>query len=376
LKGYLRMASYFEKVKKNFGFGCMRLPMKDDEVDFEQFSEMIKMFLDNGFNYFDTAQGYIGGKSVSALKKCLTSRYPREDYILVNKLTEPYFNSEAEVRPFFEKQLESCGVEYFDFYLMHAQNSRNYVKFTECKAYETAFKLKEEGKIRHVGISFHDKAHVLERILTDHPDLEVVQLQFNYFDYDSESVESRKCLEVCQKYGKPVIVMEPVKGGTLVNLPADAQEILSALKGGSNASYAIRFAASFEGIMMVLSGMSNLEQMADNISYMKDFKPLTEEEHAAIKQVCYVMKEKDLIPCTSCRYCTEGCPMSINIPQLFSYFNHRKQNLGNYAKKKYLETTENGGKASECVSCQQCVRACPQNLNIPELLKNVAKTFE
>ena len=370
------MSNYFEKVKKNFGFGCMRLPMKDDEVDFEQFSEMIRMFFEAGFNYFDTAQGYIGGKSVSALKKCLTSKYPREDYILVNKLTEPYFNSEAEVRPFFEKQLDSCGVDYFDFYLMHAQNARNYVKFTECKAYETAFELKKEGKIRHVGISFHDKAFVLEKILTDHPELEVVQLQFNYFDYDSESVESRKCLEVCRKFDKPVIVMEPVKGGTLVNLPAEANEILASLNGGSNASYAIRFAAGFDGIMMVLSGMSNIEQMADNISYMKDFKPLSEEEHAAIKQVCYVMKEKDLIPCTACRYCTDGCPMSIDIPLLFSYFNHRKQNLNHYSKKKYVETTENGGKASSCISCGQCVRACPQNLNIPELLKNVAKTFE
>ena len=214
-----------DRIKKNFGFGCMRLPMIGEEVDIEQTKQMVDAFLDAGFNYFDTAHGYIQGKSEKALKTCLTSRYPREKYILTDKLTANYFKTEADIRPFFESQLEICGVEYFDFYLMHAQGLVNYDHFKECRAYETAFELKKEGKIRHVGISFHDRAEVLERILTEYPEIEVVQIQFNYVDYDDPAVQSRKCYEVCRKFNKPVIVMEPVKGGSLVNLPEDAQKV-------------------------------------------------------------------------------------------------------------------------------------------------------
>lgn len=271
-----------EKIKKNFGFGCMRLPMKDGEVDIAQTCQMVDAFLENGFNYFDTAHGYIGERSEKALKTCLTSRYPRDSYILTDKRTAHYFNKEEDIRPLFESQLEACGVDYFDFYLMHAQGKGNFEHFKKCHAYETALKFKEEGKIRHFGISFHDKAEVLEQILTEYPQVEVVQIQFNYLDYDDPAVESRKVYEVCRKYNKPVIVMEPVKGGNLVNLPEAAQAVLDELHGGSNASYAIRFAAGFEGMLMVLSGMSSMEQMEDNISYMKDFKPLSEEELAAI----------------------------------------------------------------------------------------------
>jgi predicted aldo/keto reductase-like oxidoreductase len=201
-------------------------------VDIEQTKQMVDAFLDAGFNYFDTAHGYIQGKSEKVLKTCLTSRYPREKYILTDKLTANYFKAEADIRPFFESQLEICGVEYFDFYLMHAQGLVNYDHFKECRAYETAFELKKEGKIRHVGISFHDRAEVLERILTEYPEIEVVQIQFNYVDYDDPAVQSRKCYEVCRKFGKPVIVMEPVKGGNLVNLPEDAKAVLDELHGG------------------------------------------------------------------------------------------------------------------------------------------------
>ncbi len=274
-----------EQIKKNFGFGCMRLPMRDGEVNTEEFSRMVDTFLDNGFNYFDTAHGYLGGKSETALKTCLTSRYPRDRYILTNKLTNFFFKKQEDIRPFFESQLAACGVEYFDIYLMHAQGTDNFAYFKKCRAYETAMELMEEGKFRHFGISFHDRAEVLEQILTEYPQIEVVQIQFNYVDYDDPAVESRKCYEVCRKFGKPVIVMEPVKGGNLVNLPESAKEVLEGLHGGSPASYAIRFAAGFEGIMMVLSGMSNMEQMQDNISYMKDFQPLSDKELDAIKQV-------------------------------------------------------------------------------------------
>lgn len=274
-----------DKVKKNFGFGCMRLPMNGEEVDLEQTKKMVDTFIEQGFNYFDTAHGYIQGKSEKALKECLTSRYPRDKYILTDKLTANFFKKEEDIRPLFESQLEICGVDYFDFYLMHAQGAGNYAHFKECHAYETAFELKKEGKVRHVGISFHDKPEVLEQILTEYPEVEVVQIQFNYVDYDDPAVQSRACYEVCRKHNKPVIVMEPVKGGNLVNLPEDAKAVLDELYGGSPASYAIRFAAGFPGMMMVLSGMSSMEQMNDNLSYMKDFQPLNEAELAAVKKV-------------------------------------------------------------------------------------------
>lgn len=208
-----------QHIRKNFGFGCMRLPMDGENVNIPETKQMVDAFLDAGFNYFDTAHGYLQGKSETALRECLTSRYPRERYILTDKLTANFFKTEADIRPFFESQLAACGVEYFDFYLMHAQGAGNYPHFRECHAYETAFRLKAEGKVRHVGISFHDTAEVLEQILTDYPDIEVVQIQFNYLDYDDPAVQSRRCYEVCRKHGKPVIVMEPVKGGNLVNLP-------------------------------------------------------------------------------------------------------------------------------------------------------------
>jgi hypothetical protein len=366
-----------DKIKKNFGFGCMRMKMVGDEVDYEEFTKMVDLFLEKGFNYFDTAHGYLDGKSEIAIRECLTKRYPREDYILTDKLTDPYFEKEADIRPFFEEQLSICGVDYFDFYLMHAQNKDVFEKFKKCRAYETAFALRDEGKIRHVGISFHDKAEVLEQILTEYPEVEIVQIQLNYVDYEDVAVQSRKCLEVCQKLGKPVIVMEPVKGGSLVNLPAEAQQVFDDLHGGSNASYALRFAASCEGVVMVLSGMSNLAQMEDNLSFMKDFVPLTDAERTAIGKVCGIFLKQELIPCTACRYCVEGCPMHIAIPDLFSCLNKKKcfqsWNQDYYYNEVY---TVQNGKASSCVKCGKCEQICPQHLGIRELLVDVAKEFE
>ena len=367
---------YFNEIKKNFGFGCMRLPMKDGEVDYAEFNEMIDAFIGAGFNYFDTAHGYLNGKSETALRDCLVARYPRESYILTNKLSGPHFNSEEEIRPLFESQLRACGVEYFDFYLMHAQSRDNFEKYKRCRAYETAFELKREGKVRHVGLSFHDTADVLDRILTEYPEIEVVQIQFNYVDYEDASVESRKCLEVCRKHGKPAIVMEPVKGGSLVNLPVEAQQIFDSLGRGSNASYAIRFAASFEGIIMVLSGMGNMDMMRDNLGYMTDFKPLSDAEWDAISRVCDIFKAQELIPCTDCRYCMECCPMHIPIPALFACMN-AKRAFRNWNADYYYEVhTENGGKASECIKCGMCEKACPQHLKIRSLLDEVEKEFE
>lgn len=366
-----------DKVKKNFAFGCMRLPMNGEEVDLEQTKKMVDTFIEQGFNYFDTAHGYIQGKSEKALKECLTSRYPRDKYILTDKLTANFFKKEEDIRPLFESQLEICGVDYFDFYLMHAQGAGNYAHFKECHAYETAFELKKEGKVRHVGISFHDKPEVLEQILTEYPEVEVVQIQFNYVDYDDPAVQSRACYEVCRKHNKPVIVMEPVKGGNLVNLPEDAKAVLDELYGGSPASYAIRFAAGFPGMMMVLSGMSSMEQMNDNLSYMKDFQPLNEAELAAVKKVQEIFKSKNLIPCTACRYCIDGCPKHISIPDLFAIMN-TKQIYHDWNADYYYNVvhTAPGRKASDCLKCGKCEKVCPQHLQIRNLLEDVAKEFE
>lgn len=361
---------------KNFGFGCMRLPMKGDEIDDIKFSKMVDRFIEEGFLYFDTAHGYHSGKSEPALRECLTKRYPRNAYILTDKLTTNFFKKEEDIRPFFESQLKACGVEYFDYYLMHAQNAEYYKKFVACGAYRIASELKAEGKIKHIGISFHDKAAVLDRILSEQPEVEVVQIQFNYVDYDDPSIEGRKCYEVCRKYGKPVLVMEPVKGGNLVNLPEEAGKILDNLGGGSCASYAIRYAASFEGVMMVLSGMSTLEQLEDNIRSMKDFQPLTQEEFAAIAKVCEIFKKQDIIPCTACRYCTDDCPKKIDIPGLFACMNAKKQYQDWNSDWYYMVHTQNAGKASDCIKCGKCETACPQHLGIRSLLEDVAKEFE
>lgn len=370
-----------DKVKKKLAFGCMRLPMTDGDggkqiVDEPQFIKMIDRFIEEGFNYFDTAHGYIGGQSETAIRSCLTSRYPREAYLLTDKLTDSYFDKEEDIRPFFEDQLKWCGVDYFDFYLMHAQNAGNYDKYKRCRAYETAFELKAEGKIRHVGISFHDTADVLERILTDYPEIEVVQIQFNYLDYNDPAVQSKKVYDVCRRHGKPVLVMEPVKGGNLVNIPAAAKAVLDELHGGSPASYAIRFAAGFDGMLCVLSGMSSIEQQEDNISYMKDFKPLDERELDAVNNVVEIIHSKDLIPCTACRYCVEGCPKKISIPDLFSCMNTKELTRSWNADFYYDIHTENGGKASDCIKCGKCEKICPQHLPIRKLLESVSKEFD
>lgn len=366
----------FENIKKNFGFGCMRLPMKGEQVDYAEFTRMVDHFMSEGFNYFDTARVYINTQSETAIRDCVVRRYPRDSFILTDKLSDSLFNSEEEIRPLFKKQLEACGVEYFDFYLLHAQNRNNFEKYKKCHAYETAFALKAEGRVRHVGLSFHDTADVLDNILTQYPDIEAVQLQLNYIDYDDPSVQGRACLEVCRKHKKPVIVMEPVKGGSLVNLPEGARKIIDELHGGSPASYAIRFAADFDDVFMVLSGMSNMEQMLDNTSFMKDFKPLSETERQAIARVCDVFRSIELIPCTACRYCVDGCPKQIPIPDIMSFMNkftlYHNQNIKAFYKMKTAKT----GKAADCIECGKCERSCPQHLPIRTLLHDAKLEFE
>ena len=384
----------FPEIKKHLGFGMMRLPMKEVHedgaekpvriIDNDEVCKMVDTFIDNGFNYFDTAHGYHNGLSEIAVRECLSSRHDRSEYILTDKLTDEYFRTEEEIRPFFESQLEACGVEYFDFYLMHAQDAENFKHFRKCRGYETAFELKKEGKVRHVGLSFHDKAEVLDMILSEYPEVEIVQIQINYLDDEDPVVESRKVYEVCRRHGKPVLVMEPVRGGNLVKLPEAGQAILDSLRAEtgsscSNAGYAVRFAAGFDGMEVVLSGMSNFEQMTDNISSMKDLVPLTEKECSALYKVADAFRALGAIPCTACRYCIEEnhCPMNIDIPGIFKCYNSMLLFNESFPWMNYgLVTSGEHGKASECVECGMCEGVCPQHLEIRELLKKAAAMFE
>lgn len=377
------MGKFFAEIDKIMGFGGNRMPMLENgQVDTETFSQMVDLFLENGFNYFDTARGYLEGRSELALRECLVRRHPRESFLLTHKLSDQHFKRQEDILPLFESHLAACGVDYFDFYLMHAQDARIFRKFKDCRAYETAMVLREKGRIRHLGISFHDQAAVLDQILTEYPQIEVVQIQLNYADYESPSVQSRLCYEVCEKHNKPVFVMEPVKGGTLINLPEAAQKVLDGLSASSpqkpgNASFALRFAAGFPNIATVLSGMTSLEMLRENIQTMKDFQPLSAAERTAIDKVTGIFHAQNLIPCTACRYCMEVCPKGIHIPDLFSLMNTRKNfgaaNTAYYYN--HIHTTE-GARAKDCLQCGRCERICPQHLGIRALLGEVSKEFD
>ena len=360
------MTRAFPEMKKKLGFGMMRLPMNGEQVDQEQVCQMVDAFLARGFNYFDTASPYINGQSETAIRDCLARRHPRETFLLTNKLSPNLWEKGEDIRPVLERQLESCGVEYFDFYLMHAMNADRHRFYMENGAYDIAQQLKAEGKIRHLGISFHDSAAVLDQILTDRPDIEVVQIQFNYADMEDPRVQSKLCYEVCRKHGKPILIMEPVKGGSLANLPAEAAALLP---GGSPASYAVRFAAGFEGVEMVLSGMSDLAQMEDNLSYMQDFVPLTEAEHQLLEQVKPIYQGATRIPCTACRYCEEKCPAGIPISTMFAQINqlHKKEGT---PKEDYAALEVKG---DACLKCELCVAACPQHLQVCQLVEKAHK---
>ena len=362
-------------IKQNFGFGMMRLPMKGSDVDIEQTKKMVDAFIKAGFNYFDTAHGYIDKKSELAVRECLTSRYERKDYLLTDKLTGTYFNAEEEIRPLFNKQLAACGVDYFDFYLMHAQTKELFEKFKRCRAYETAFELKKEGKIRHVGLSFHDKPEVLDEILTEYPEIELVQIQYNYLDYEDPAINSRLCYEICVKHQKPVVIMEPIRGGSLINLPPEGKKIVQNLKI-SPANLALRFAASPDNVMMVLSGMSTINQMEDNLSFMKDFALLSDAEREGAKQIADLIRGQNAIPCTACRYCVDGCPKKISIPDLFACMNSKKIFHNWNSDYYYFVYTKNSGKASDCIKCGKCEVICPQHLTVRKYLEEVAEEFD
>ena len=361
----------FPEIKKNFGFGCMRLKMDGDKVDYQEFNKMIDEFIAAGFNYFDTAHGYIQGKSETAIRDCLSARYNREDFILANKLSDWYFEKEEDIIPLFESQLELCGVEYFDFYLFHCLTRKSYPKHKECNTFEIVKKLKAEGKIKHIAMSFHDTADILDMILTEQPCIEAVQLQINYLDYDDPAVQSKACYDVAVKHGKKVIVMEPVKGGALVNLPCEAATVLDELKGGSYASYALRYAASYPQVFMVLSGMGSMDMMKDNLNTFSPFVPFNEEEFKATDRVREIVREVSQIPCTACAYCTEVCPKNIPIPTLFASYN-KVLSAQITAKQAKATFPTDKGQAGDCIKCGKCEKICPQNIEIRKHLEKIA----
>ena len=372
--------------EKKLGFGLMRLPQKDPnnaaDIDIEQLKQMVDCFMENGFTYFDTAWMYNGFASERAAKEVLVERYPRESFTLATKLHAGFFNSREDMDKVFNEQLNKTGAGYFDYYLLHGIEADMLPKYEQFDCFSWLLEKKAEGKIRHAGFSFHDTAETLDDILTRHPEMEFVQLQINYLDWESQWIQSRACYETAVKHGKKVIVMEPCKGGTLARVPAEAEAVFKEYDADASVpSWAIRFAASLPEVMVVLSGMSNLAQIQDNIGYMKNFVPLKEEE----KQLCFkaadIINAQTAIPCTGCSYCTEGCPMHIAIPQYFSIYNedmreHLEEKGWTINFTNYEILNKKFGKASACIGCGQCEGVCPQHLPIIENLKKVAAHYE
>ena len=371
------MSDYFGKETPKLGFGLMRLPRKGLGTDVETVSKMVDRFLEAGFTYFDTAFVYMG--SEKAIRKALVERYPRESFTLATKVNAFLLApTEKSAKNQFFTSLERTGAGYFDYYLLHALKENNYRKYDRFHLWDVVKEQKEKGVIRHFGFSFHDSPELLDQILTEHPEVDFVQLQINYADWENPSVTSRANYETARRHGKSIVVMEPVKGGALANPGEEVEKLFKAHHPDmSCASWAIRFAASLDGIITVLSGMSSLEQMDDNISYMKNFQPLDEEEQAIIRKAQQLLGRSSVIQCTSCHYCTEGCPKQIAIPDIFTAMNKQ---LGTgqreEALKAYAAATANGGKASDCIECRQCENACPQHLSITEYLKQGAEMLE
>lgn len=369
-------------MNKKLGFGLMRLPMLDNgKVNFDEFNKMVDEYLERGFTYFDTALMYCDGQSEAAVKKGIVERHPRESFTITTKMHSGYFKTPEEMEKVFEGQLERTGAGYFDYYLVHDVNSHSYPHYTKCGTFEWLKDKKDKGLVKCMGFSFHDGPELLDQVLTEHPEAEFVQLQINYLDWNSVSVRSRECYEVAVKHGKKVIVMEPVKGGTLANVPAEVSKLFKDKDpNASIPSWAIRFAATPENVMLVLSGMSNLEQLRDNIGYMQDFKPLTDEEFAMALEAAKIINKEIAIPCTGCSYCTGGCPVGMPIPTFFSLYNTDKKDINakNWTPQQelYFNVAKTSCKASDCIKCGMCEGICPQSLKIRDLLDEVANYFE
>lgn len=370
--------SYLGEDIKKLGFGCMRLPQKDGKIDIEQTKIMVDHFMEAGFTYFDTAWAYAG--SEDAVREALVERYPRESFQLATK-NAAWINCKTreEAIEQFKTSLKQTGAGYFDFYLLHNLGETRTKAFDDFDMWNFVQDMKKEGKIKHVGFSFHATPEELEEILQKHPEVEFVQLQINYADWEEPSIKSRECYEVVRKYGKPVIIMEPVKGGILANPPERVEKIFKDAKPEmSSASWAIKFAANLEGVITVLSGMSSIEQMDDNLSYMKDFTHLTDEEMDIIKKAQIELNKVSLVPCTSCNYCAKVCPMNIGISysftakNMFSLYGDKKQAA---SKEKWLVESHGLKFAYDCIKCGKCEKVCPQHIKIRDELEKVNETF-
>lgn len=369
---------------KKLGFGTMRLPRLDADdpasIDIEQFKKMVDMFIDRGFTYFDTAYPYHQEKSEEAVKKALVKRFPRESFYLADKMPILRVTKTEDYQTFFDEQRRRCGVDYFDYYLLHNLGRDRYVNTEKFGGFPFIAKLKKDGYVKNIGFSFHDDAETLDRILTDHPEVDFVQLQINYLDWNSIAIQSGACYEVAKKHGKKVTVMEPVKGGALVNLPQPALDKFKEFYGDSEsvltpASLAIRYAASLDNVQMVLSGMSDISQLQNNTAYMQDFEPLNEAEYKLIDEITKILNSSGTIQCTSCRYCMEVCPGNINIPEYFGLYNMHAV-TGNKSNMYYERFSMNHGKASECIKCGKCEKNCPQHINIRGKLEDFAALYE
>lgn len=370
--------SYLGEDIKKLGFGLMRLPMNGADVDLEQTKKMADRFIESGFTYFDTAYPYINGKSEEAVKEVLSKRHPRESYQLASKMPVWLCKNKEDFAPLLNLQLERTGAGYFDFYLLHALDRQRMVQMDEIGGWDFVKEAKEKGLIKHFGFSFHDTADILDQILTAHPEAEFVQLQLNYADWESDKVQSRLCYEVARKHHIPIIVMEPVKGGNLAGMSPASQEIFKSKRpDASVASWAMRYVASLEGIITVLSGMSNVDQMEDNLATMSDFEKFTDDDYATVASVMEEMNKIETIPCTDCKYCVEDCPQKINIPAILATYNTYKvyQDL-NGIKGHYNWVTNGGGKASDCIACGACEGHCPQHIPIIDSLNEIAEVIE
>jgi len=372
-------------MTKKLGFGCMRLPLLDKgdqtAVDMETLNALVDTFLEKGFTYFDTALTYHSYKSEEFVREALVKRHPRDAFLLATKLPPRMLKAEEDHEKIFSGQLEKCGVEFFDYYLLHNIGVDAYRLALEFNSFDFVQRMKAAGRVRNVGMSFHDTPELLDEILgAHHQDLDFVQLQINYIDWENPGIQSRRCLEVARKYGMPVIVMEPCKGGNLVSVPDRAEALMKGYAPeASIPSWAIRFAAGQEGVFMVLSGMNTMDQVLDNTGYMTDFQPLNDEEYAIVGQVAAMINADTAIACTNCRYCVEHCPGDIPIPDYFALYNSSKRaTTGNISSQfaYYLNLASTHGKASDCIGCRACEDACPQHLEISELMKDVSETYD
>lgn len=358
------------------GFGLMRLPRKLGRIDLKQVEQMVDLFLENGFTYFDTAHVYVG--SEEAAGKALVKRHPRESFTLASKLFAATAPTVASAHKQFETTLKRTGAGYIDYYLLHALSRSTYQKYEKFGLWDWVQKQKDAGLMRYVGFSFHADSELLDQLLTEHPEVDFVQLQLNYADWDNKRIQSRANYEVARKHGKPIVVMEPVKGGKLADPPREAKKILRAANPqASFASWAVRYAASLDGVLTVLSGMSDLEQMRDNISYMRDFKPLDADERRTVRRVQAVMGASDLVPCTNCRYCLTACPMQVPIPEVFDALNLHLDGQTEQARIAYDKAVaiNNRGPAN-CIECGGCERLCTQNIDVIAQLKRARGVFE